>query len=42
MRDQYSYQFEWYYPISELNYNKLFSVYDDNIFPFLVNFMCFP
>ena len=45
MRDQQSCQFERYYPISELNYNhlkkKLFSVYDDNIFPFFREFNVF-
>ena len=37
---------EQYYPISELNYKhlknkKLFSVYDDNIFPFIREFNVF-
>ena len=37
---------EWYYPISELNYKhlknkQLFSVYEDNIFPFVREFNLF-
>ena len=43
MGDQQSCQFERYYPISEVNYKhlkneKLFSVSDDNIFPFFREF----
>ena len=46
MGDQQSCQFERYYLISELNYKhlknkKLFSVYDDNIFPFFRGFNVF-
>ena len=42
MRDQLSCQFERYYPISELNYKHLISVYYDNIFPFFRELNVFP
>ena len=46
MRDKQSWQFERYYPISELNYKhlknaKICSVYGDNIFPVFREFHAF-